>query len=139
MNLRDRGGVFETKNLASCGQRGPKVVCRSSDQAFWGPFGTHFGRLWGLKWRQKTRSVLDVLLGSKLGSKLMDFGTKFEPNEDDTLVEGLKRGKSIFEQQSMHFYRFLGFSSIHGSMLLEAKVYSKTKLEKGLNLRVILE
>ena len=69
----------------------------------------------------------------------MDFGTKFEPDEDDALVEGLNFAKSIFEQQSMHFHRFLGFSSIHGSMVLEAKVNSKTNLEKGLNLGVILE
>ena len=30
---RDWGGGFETKNPAWCGQRGPKVVCASSDQA----------------------------------------------------------------------------------------------------------
>ena len=69
----------------------------------------------------------------------MDFGTKFEPDEDDALVEGLNFAKSIFEQQSMHFYRFLGFSSIHGSVVLEAKVNSKSDLETGLNFGSILE
>ena len=86
--------------------KGPKVECTSSDQAFWASFGRHFGRLWRLKWRQKTKSVLDALLGSKLGAKFMDFGTKFEPNEDDMLQEVLKSAKSIFEQQSMHFDGF---------------------------------
>ena len=59
----------------------------------------------------------------------MDFGTKFEPDEDDALVEGLNFAKSIFEQQSMHFYRFLGFSKIYGSLVLEANINSKTNLE----------
>ena len=36
----------------------------------------------------------------------MDFGTKFEPNEDDMLQEVLKSAKSMFEQQSMHFDGF---------------------------------
>ena len=104
--LRDWGGVFETKNPACCGQRAPKVVFPSSDQAFWGPFGTHFGRLWGLQRHQKMKAVPVVVLGPKFGPKLMDFGTKFKPNEDDTLVEVLKCAKSIFERQSMHFADF---------------------------------
>ena len=69
----------------------------------------------------------------------MDFGTKFEPDEDDALVEGLNFAKSIFEQQSMHFYRFFGLSSIRGFVVLEAKVNSQSNLETGLNLGSILE
>ena len=84
--LRDWGGVFETKNLARCGQRGPKVVCPSSDKAFWGPFEPHLGKLWRLKRRQKMKSVSDVFWEPKLGQKLIDFGTTFEPGEDDTLL-----------------------------------------------------
>ena len=82
-------------------------------------------------------SVADIFLGSKFGSKLMDFGTKFKPNEDATLVESLKCGKSIFAQQSMHFYRFLGFSKICRSLVLEAKINSKTNLEPDSNLGLI--
>ena len=67
--LRDWGGVFETKNPAWCAHRGPKVVCASSDKAFWDPFGTHFGRLWRLKRCQKMKSVSDILLGSKFDRK----------------------------------------------------------------------
>ena len=63
---------------------------RSSDQALLDPFGLHFGRLWG----------------SKFGQKLGAVGTKYEPSEDDTLLEVLKCAKSIFEQQSMHFEGF---------------------------------
>ena len=66
---RDCEGVFETKNPAWCGQRGPKVVCHSSDKAFWKPFGLHFGRLWRLKRRHKMKSVSDILLGSKFCKK----------------------------------------------------------------------
>ena len=79
---------------------------RSSDQAFLAPFRPHFGRLWGLKRRQKMKSVSDVLLGSKFALKMVSFGTKFEPSEDDTLLEVRKCATSIFEQQSMHFDAF---------------------------------
>ena len=79
---------------------------RSSDQAFLGRFGNHFGRLWGLKRPQKRRSDSDVLLGAKFHLKMVDFGTQFEPSEDETLLEGRKCATSIFEQQSMHFDAF---------------------------------
>ena len=46
------------------------------------------------------KSVSDVLLASSFGEELMDLGTKFEPSEDDTLLEVLKCAKSIFEQKS---------------------------------------
>ena len=59
---------------------------RSSFQAFWGPFGPHFGRLWMQKRRQKMKAVSDVFLGSKFGQKLTDFGTKFQPSEDNALL-----------------------------------------------------
>ena len=49
------------------------------------------------------KSVSIVFLGLKLGQTIVDFGTKFEPSEDDTLLEILKCVQSIFEQQSMHF------------------------------------
>ena len=50
--------------------------------------------------------VSDVFWGLKLDQKLIDFGTKFEPGEDDTLLYVLKCAKSIFEQQSMRFDGF---------------------------------
>ena len=83
--LRDCECVFETNTPAGCGQSGPKVDCHSSDQAFWGPFGTHFSRLWRLKRHSKMKSVSDVFLGSIFNGNLMEFGTDFEPSEDDTL------------------------------------------------------
>ena len=52
------------------------------------------------------KSVSDVFWGPKLGQKMIDFGTKFEPSEDDTLLYVLKCAKSIFEQQSMSFDGF---------------------------------
>ena len=45
--------------------------------------------------------VSDVLVTSIFDSKCIDFGTKFEPGEDDTLLKVLKCAKSIFERQSM--------------------------------------
>ena len=63
--LRVCKDVFEPKNAAWCGQRGPKVDCHSSDKAFWDPSGPHFGRLWRLKRCQKMKSVSDILLGLK--------------------------------------------------------------------------
>ena len=92
--------VFETNNPSWCRQGGPKADLRSSDKAFLGPFGSRFGRLCGLKRRQKMKSVSDVFLGSKFCQKLVDFGTKFEPSEDDTWVWFLKCAKFIFERQS---------------------------------------
>ena len=71
-----------------------------------GSFWDTFWKTLGSKTVSKMKSVSGVLLGSKFDSKLMDFGTNFEPNEDDTLVEVLKWAKSIFEQQSMHFHGF---------------------------------
>ena len=41
--------------------------------------------------------------GSNWDGKLMDFDTKFEPSQDDTLAEVVKCAKSIFEQQSKCF------------------------------------
>ena len=52
------------------------------------------------------KSVSDVFWGLKLGQKIIDFGTKFELSEDDTLLYVLKRAKSICEQQSMSFDGF---------------------------------
>ena len=95
--------VFETNIPSRCRQGGPKADLRSSDRAFLGPFGPRFGRLCGLKRRQKMKSVSDVFFGSKFCQKLVDFGTKFEPSADDTLLEVLKCVKSIFEKHSMHF------------------------------------
>ena len=83
--LRDCECAFETNTLAGCDQSGPKVGCHSSDKAFWGPFGTHFGTLWSLKRYSKMKSVSDVFLGAIFNGNLMEFGTDFEPSEDDTL------------------------------------------------------
>ena len=47
-----------------------------------------------------------MLLESIFGPKFIDVGTKFEPIEDDTLLEVLKCAKSIFEQQSECFEGF---------------------------------
>ena len=77
-------------------QGGPKDVCTSSDQAICGLFGACFGRVWRLKQRQKKNMILDLLLGSKFGRILIDFGTKFEVNENDTLQQALKCAKSMF-------------------------------------------
>ena len=78
--------------------KGPQGCLPQLSHSILGSFWDTFWRIWKLKRCQKTKSVLDVLLGSKLGPTFMDFGTKFEPNEDDTLVEVLKCAKSIFEQ-----------------------------------------
>ena len=98
--------VSATNNPSWCRQGDPKADARSSDQAFLGRFGPHFGTLWELERVQKKKSVADVLLGPKFALKIMDFGSKFEPSEDDTLLEVRKCATSIFEQQSMHFDAF---------------------------------
>ena len=80
-----------------------KVVCHSSDKAFWEPFGPHDEERWRLKRRQNEKLVSDVFSELKLDQKLIDFGTKFEPGEDDNLLYVLKCANSIFEQQSSVF------------------------------------
>ena len=82
--LRACEGAFETNNPAWCRQSGPKAVCHSSDQAFWGPFGPHFGRFLRHTRHWKMKSVLGVLLGAKFDQNLMNLGSKLEPSEDDT-------------------------------------------------------
>ena len=52
------------------------------------------------------KSVSDVLLVSICVEMLMDFGTKFEPSEDDTLLEILKCATPILDISPcilMHF------------------------------------
>ena len=44
-----------------------------------------------------------MFFASNWDGKLMDFDTKFEPSQDDTLAEVSKCAKSIFEQQSECF------------------------------------
>ena len=48
----------------------------------------------------------EVFFVSNWDGKLMDFDTKFEPSQDDTLAEVVKCAKSIFEQQSECFQGF---------------------------------
>ena len=47
-----------------------------------------------------------ALLASDLTKKITIFESKFEPSDDDNLLEVLRCTKSFFEQQSMHFDGF---------------------------------
>ena len=42
----------------------------------------------------------EVFFGSNWDGKLMDFGSKFEPSQDDSLAKVVRCAKSIFEQHS---------------------------------------
>ena len=53
--------------------------------------------------QQKMKLASEVFFVSNWDGKLMDFDTKFEPSQDDTLAEVSKCAKSIFEQQSECF------------------------------------
>ena len=136
--LRAWEGVFETKNPVWGAQTGPKVVCPSSDKAFWGPFGTHFGRIWRLQQCQKMKTVSDILLGWKFDRKWWNL----VPNSDRRkmlLYCKFWNPQSRFLNNSPCVFK--DFSLLENTLILDcgSKKTGLIHLDTDLNLELVLE
>ena len=79
-NLEGLGGVFETKNPAWCGQRGPKVDLRQFRPSILGSFWGTFWKTLDTKTVSKDEVWFIYIVGTEIWSKTGGLGTKYEPS-----------------------------------------------------------